>query len=324
MLLHNLKISLRKNKLLYYISNIVKQAAPTVLHRRMLTKKITLISKYPKDDVLFRLEYYNKLSEFMKLGDNAVSLSDVKRIKAASAYIFDTLKYSRYFPQTLKANFIFGDVIHTCLEPAIQKSRPIDGDNRNAILLNLDKKRHFLFLHDPIPFEKKINKLIGRGSITQPHRIRFFDQYFRNPKVDIGQVNKVGGRQEWIKPKITLMEHLKYKFILSLEGNDVATNLKWIMSSNSIAVMPAPKYETWFMEGRLIPNYHYILIQDDYSDLDAQLAYYSTNEEAARQIVKNANIYVEQFQDQDMEDLLSILVLEKYFYWTKQVQQISI
>ena len=32
-----------------------------------------------------------------------------------------------------------------------------------------------------------------------------------------------------------------------------------------VAVMPKPKYESWFMEGKLIPNYHYILIKDDYS-----------------------------------------------------------
>jgi len=72
---------------------------------------------------------------------------------------------------------------------------------------------------------------------------------------------------------MTIDEQLEYKFILSLEGNDVATNLKWIMSSNSLAFMPRPKYETWFMEGNLVPNHHYILIKDDYSDLEERLKY---------------------------------------------------
>ena len=40
------------------------------------------------------------------------------------------------------------------------------------------------------------------------------------------------------------------------------------MSSNSVAVMPKPKYESWFMEGKLIPDYHYVLIKDDYSDFE--------------------------------------------------------
>ena len=51
-----------------------------------------------------------------------------------------------------------------------------------------------------------------------------------------------------------MYDNLNYKFILAIEGYDVATNLKWIMSSNSLAVMPRPTYATWFMEGTLIPG----------------------------------------------------------------------
>src|SRR5690606_28634160 len=108
-------------------------------------------------------------------------------------------------------------------------------------------------------------------------------------------------------------QHLDYKFILALEGNDVATNVKWIMSSNSIAVMPKPTYETWFMEGQLIPDYHYICIKSDYSDLEEKLNYYIQNTNKALEIVANANAYVNQFKNQTHEDLISILVLEKYF-----------
>ena len=96
---------------------------------------------------------------------------------------------------------------------------------------------------------------------------------------------------------MTIDEQLDYKFILSLEGNDVATNLKWIMSSSSLAVMPRPKYETWFMEGTLVPNYHYILIKDDYSDLEERLKYYIVNTAEALEIVRNANEYVNQFRN---------------------------
>ena len=52
------------------------------------------------------------------------------------------------------------------------------------------------------------------------------------------------------------------------------------MSSNSVAVMPRPKYESWFMEGRLQPGVHYIEIKDDYSDLEDKIQYYSTHVEA--------------------------------------------
>ena len=92
--------------------------------------------------------------------------------------------------------------------------------------------------------------------------------------------------------KKTIREHLEYKFILSLEGNDVASNLKWVMSSNSIAVMTRPTCETWFMEGKLIPDYHYIEIKDDLSDLEEKLNYYIAHPAEAEQIVEHAHEYV--------------------------------
>ena len=85
------------------------------------------------------------------------------------------------------------------------------------------------------------------------------------------------------------------------------------MSSNSVAVMPKPKYESWFMEGKLIPNYHYILIKDDYSDLEEKLNFYIENPKKASSIIENAHNHVSKFQDQQTEDLLSLMVIDKYF-----------
>lgn len=81
---------------------------------------------------------------------------------------------------------------------------------------------------------------------------------------NLGEIKGRHPNKQWIVEKMTLRQHLDYKFILSLEGNDVASNLKWVMSSNSLAVMPRPTCETWFMEGRLIPNYHYVEIKPDF------------------------------------------------------------
>ena len=94
------------------------------------------------------------------------------------------------------------------------------------------------------------------------------------------------------------------------------------MSSNSLAVMPKPIYETWFMEGMLIPNYHYVLIKNDYSDLEDRLYYYNTHVNEALQIIQNAHQYVSQFKNNEQEDLISLLVLEKYFQKTQQLTEI--
>ncbi|SHF68109.1 glycosyl transferase family 90 [Pedobacter caeni] len=316
--LASLKIELKRNKLPYYIKNLLKQAVPKKVFEERLAVKLKSIEKFSTDEILERVRYYNQLDESLQFAPGSTRLDEVKLIKSANAYKIDTLAYARYFPKHFKADFIFGDVVHVASEPSFQKSRPIASDNANGILLNLDRKRHFFFVDDPISFENKKDMLIGRGAIVQAHRIDFMNKYFGGAGLDLGQTNVSGGNPDWIKPKISMYDHLKYKFILSLEGYDVATNLKWIMSSNSVAVMPKPKYETWFMEGTLEPNVHYIQIADDYSNLMEVLDYYITHPEKAKEIAANANAFVRKFQNKEKEDLISLLVLDKYFRLTSQ------
>lgn len=319
----NLYIAVKKNKIPYYALNIFRQVVPISLYQKLLNSKRKAIRNYDKETVLDRVNYYNKLQTVSTINDDAFAIKELKVFNSPKAYNFDLFEYWRYFKSNLKLNFLLGDVIHVETKPTIQKSRPIGNDNQNAILLKLDKKRHFLFINDHKEFAAKKDILIGRGVMSQPHRIRFMDMYFNHPLCDLGQVNKRGGNPDWLKPKINIIDHLAYKFILSLEGNDVATNLKWIMSSNSIAVMPKPKYETWFMEGRLIANHHYIQIKDDFTDLEEKLQYYINNPDKAQAIIKNANDHVKQFLHKQQEDLISLLVLEKYFYYTGQCGSIT-
>jgi len=324
MIFNKIFLSIKKNKVVYYIINYTRKLIPNKLYQKNLRKIILSPNEYNVNYLASRLNYYCKLNFPKDVGDNAVLLSEMNKIKGPSAYYFDTYEYIRYFRQSLRANFLFKDVIHIPDVPTLQKSRPIGDNNENAVILKIDKNRHFVFVKDPNQFFQKKDMLIGRGSINapnspQPHRVRFMEMYFNHPLCDLGQVNKVGGNPDWLKPKISIIDHLKYKFILSLEGNDVATNLKWVMSSNSIAVMPEPKYETWFMEGTLIPDFHFICIKKDYSDLEEKLRYYIDHPTEAQNIVKNANAYVKQFLDNRLEELISILVLQNYFYYTRQL-----
>ncbi|MBT5324386.1 MAG: lipopolysaccharide A protein, partial [Campylobacteraceae bacterium] len=82
--------------------------------------------------------------------------------------------------------------------------------------------------------------------------------------------------------------------------------------------MTKPKYESWYMEGLLIPNYHYVLLKDDYSDLEEKVRYYSENIEEANNIIKNGQEYLHQFKDDRREDLISLLIIEKYFKLQKE------
>lgn len=310
----------KNSKFLYYVKVLGWHLVPGIFYRSKLRKKIDRLSNLSETEqayVRFRVSYYNKLSPSRKIGDHATLLKNFGLPEKQRAYYFDTREYTRYFDPSLKANFLFGDITRVPDEPSIVKSRPIHGNNENSVILNLDKLRHFNFINDDTRFEDKKNMLVGRGVVKREHRIRFYELYFNHPMCNLGQIN-TNKNPHWVREFLTIREHLDYKFILCLEGNDVATNLKWVMSSNSLAVMPKPKFETWFMEGTLVGNKHYVKIKDDYSDLEERLHYYINNPHEANEIIRHAHAYVEQFKNKQREDLISLLVLDTYFKNTGQ------
>ena len=72
------------------------------------------------------------------------------------------------------------------------------------------------------------------------------------------------------------------------------------------------------MEGTLKPNYHYIEVNDDFSNLEERLQYYIDHPEEAEAIIQHAHEHVAQFKDQKREKLISLMVLKKYFQITNQ------
>lgn len=307
---------------LYYLRNLVRYyLLPDLLYRRRLAKVLAQLDvRKDQKNILDRVNYYNKLQPGQSTPAALMPLADHKFGKGMrSTYFFDTYEYTRWFSKRLLWHCVSGDVITVPGIPSILKSRPIGEENANSVLLNLDKTRHFVFLRDDIPFRGKEDRAIFRLAITgKPHRVRFMQMYYGSPICEAGIICPTPEfPPEWTRPKITLYDQLGYKFILAIEDNDVATNLKWIMSTNSVAVMPRPTYETWFMEGRLIPDYHYIEIKSDYSDLEERLRYYIEYPEKAEAIIAHAHEYIAQFLDLSRERLISLLVLQKYFACTE-------
>lgn len=308
---------IKQNKLWYYLRNyaIVFLGKQGGYQQRMATLKAEM-SEEQLAALEARVTYYCKLSAPAVLSGEK-HIRDLRSPKSPKAYYFDTYRYARYFDENNAIDFVFGDVIHIPKTASLVKSRPIGDGNENSVLLKLDEPRHYIRIVGDQPFRHKKNLLIGRGAIYQQHRFNFYDKYFGHQLCDLGSVGKKGiGKAEWEKPKMGLKEHLDYKFVLSLQGNDVATNLKWIMSSNSVAVMPKPTIETWFMEGTLVGGVHYIEIAADYSDLEAQLEYYIAHPEACEAIIKNAQQHTATFWNKKTEELCHLMVLERYFSMT--------
>ena len=319
------KLKHRNNKQKYYLLNYLSLILPDFLFRNRLRKILNSLKNYEILYIKDRVNYYNKLKNLEELPAETNQLKEFKIKNFHRTYFFDTNQYTRFYDKKLKLNMLFGDIVHIPQLPSIVKSRPINNNNQNSILLKLNKIRHFTFTNDKNKFENKKNKLIGRSAISLKHkkRIEFFKIYFNHPLCDLGAINKNTPYPKWLKNKISIEDHLKYKFIMCVEGVDVATNLKWVMSSKSIAVMPKPKIESWFMENRLIPDYHYIEIKEDYSNLETKLNHFIKNTKKCNEIIKNANEYVLQFRNKKRENLISLLVLEKYFHFTNQKKKIS-
>lgn len=314
-LLHNGKNS----KLAYFVGAYLRDMTPRCLLRPFLKRKLQQAeSRADWDYIKRRVDYYNLLAADTPYSheawlQNTVALDKQPKTRQ-KVYYFDTMQYGRWFPGHLRWSILPGDPRQNAQWPAITKCRYLNDDCRLSVLLNLNKVRHFLFVNDKMPWAAKRNQALFRGDLgsRKQNRTDFMHRWYGHPMVDAGMTNHEG-EEQWHREKLTIDEQLQYKFVMSLEGNDVASNLKWIMSSNSIAVMPRPTCETWFMEGQLVPDYHYIEVKPDFSDLQERLAYYLDHPEEAEAIIEHAHEWVQQFRDKRREDLISLLVLKKYF-----------
>lgn len=310
----------RNIKFLYYVHGMLREGLRRLGHRKSRQSLLKQVEHLDSEVLHHRLSYYCKSNTAFELGALVVALGTLKLPKKHRTYYFDLMEYARYFPDTLALSYMFGDVTHIPPTPTLVKSRPIQDNNAHSVLFKFNKVRHFTFTHDRVPYHKKKNRLLGRAKVYQAHRRAFFRQYINHPMCNLGQINSGTPHDAWVKQKMSINEHLTYKFIWCQEGNDVATNLKWVMSSNSIAVMPRPTYETWFMEGTLQPNVHYIAVRDDFSDLEERLTYYLEHPNEALEITRNAQQYVRQFRNSKLEKALCLLVLDQYFVNSGQLE----
>lgn len=317
-------------KLHYYSVHTLLRMLPNVLHRtyaRTLLSQFDKMSYAEQSELMARVHYYCQLQHPFPLDhDSRVSVRHFRKT-GGNTYFFDLRKIIKGFCPDLEFCFINGDVTHVPPTPCFVKSRPIEGNRSNSVLLKLNAVRHYQFVDDPLPFDKKKDNLVWRGDGFWSHREAFIEQYFQHPLCDISRCDyhkaHAASNMATFDPFMPIREQLKSKFIVSLEGRDVATNLKWILASNSVCIMPKPKFETWFMEGLLQPGVHYVEIRDDYQDLLEKLHYYLDRPDEAKQIIHNANQWVTPFKNVQREHLLGLLVAMKYFTLSRQAEAMA-
>ncbi|KAK1740891.1 hypothetical protein QTG54_008143 [Skeletonema marinoi] len=94
-----------------------------------------------------------------------------------------------------------------------------------------------------VPWSEKLSKVFWRGATTRG-RLDYLAQWINyddnHTDIAFSKVvqTKTNFKREYVKKqyfreKQSLLEMNRYKYLLSIEGNDVATGLKWMLYSNS-------------------------------------------------------------------------------------------
>ena len=328
--MQNLKSSnAKRRKLLYYLYHTpLVYFFPSIISRLRL--KNILNNSFQEEYIQSRVRYYFKKTSNFRVSNEGKNLSELFwnqffKNKQNSHFI-DFYNLLQFFNKKNKVDFIYStkDYIDSSIAkkhppyPTFVKSRPVGFNNQNSILLKLNQVKLFHFIKDPKKFENKKNQAVWRGDIrNNSQREYFVKNFYRTPLFDIGQTSP---KQDvaWMKSFMSIKDQLNFKFIFCLEGKCISTNLYWAMSSNSVCVMPKPKYESWFMEGKLEDGVHYIEVKDDFSNAQEKIEFYNNNNDKCLEIIQNAQKFVKQFKNAKQERLIQLLILKQYFQYTGQ------
>jgi hypothetical protein len=310
-------------KLKFYTKSIFEHLLiPDFVFRVRLPNFLAKADKKDVINAFKRVNYYFKRDTFFDLDDvDTETLSSLSCFDK-SAYYYDIRSTLRHFPKESRFDCWLRDVITVPNNPCFVKCRPIGKFNDNSAILKLNQVRHYRKICDNSTFSKKESKIVWRGSVFQRSwRAKFIKKLIDNPFCNIGAVKGTGGilDNRFEKEYLPISEQLKYKFIFSIEGADVATNLKWIAQSNSLCFMKKPTHESWFMENLLIPDYHYVLVDETLDDIDDKIQYYLEYPDKAEKIISNMKKFYSQFEDSSNEILVSLLVVMKYLYLSGQL-----
>ncbi|WP_258098003.1 glycosyl transferase family 90 [Marinoscillum pacificum] len=164
-----------------------------------------------------------------------------------------------------------------------------------------------------IPWNKKNNNVIWRGATTgSKTRESFVKKYFDNYDIGFSNVKQKPHLEPFKKNTISIAEQLKSKFIVSLQGNDIASNIRWTLFSNSVLIMPKPKWTSWAMDEKLNPQEHYLELNDDLSNLEDLLEWAQSNDSLCQQIAQNGKNFISQVLDSEYDDQIRFRLLDQY------------
>ena len=229
-----------------------------------------------------------------------------------------------YLPDELKKYPMFAKVRPNCSNETCQKSKI------ESILLPLNRKRHFgvasIIPENDISWDEKIAKAVWRGKFGKTHdtikdtndiKFALVSRHINSTAVDAKfSKHTKGAPPHMIGSYMDVKEQLKYKYIISIEGNDVSSGLKWMLFSNSVVIMPKPTWESWAMEGMLEEFVHYIPIERDGSNVEEMIQWAEEHPAQTRMIAERSTLFIYDLlfhpQANDDEQNIMISIMERF------------
>jgi hypothetical protein len=218
--------------------------------------------------------------------------------------------------------------------PTFVKSRNINHPKRSVLLPieNLYIPHHYIKdVANDNHFKNKIPSCVWRGSNSgdffwyserRASRRDLVLKYKNNENYNIGlswdnykkkEIQQIDfNPKDYVKSYLSIKGQLKYMFIISVEGNDFATNLNWILLSNSVALIPKFYIDSWKMERHLIPYIHYVPLENDFSDLDDKMKWCLDNLDKCEEIAYMSKMYALQFSNNDKEKYIIKEIIRIY------------
>lgn len=188
-------------------------------------------------------------------------------------------------------------------------------ENKNASWIKLTTNIQKANLNNP--WDKKINKIFWRGNTTGDFYPYTIENFSKLPRLTLSVLSKlypnlIDSELSYYSPQITYehygpnllkfckmlftkkpkgikeVEHLKYKYLASLDGNAATgTRVAWIMLSNSVLVKQESKKIQWYYSA-LKAYFNYVPLKHDLTDIFKQINWMKEHDDKLEKISSNA------------------------------------
>ena len=201
--------------------------------------------------------------------------------------------------------------------PVLVKTRD---QQSGGVIANLNSVRHWgeVFKHPDTLWKHKKNECVWRGADTGGSpRLDFVKRFHGNHNIGFSSFVQDALRtpdrypHHFQKPPETITSMLTYKYLPVINGNDKSSSLGWVLGSNSVPLMPEPRFHSWLCEPWLHAGTHFVEIKDDYSDFEEKLQWCKDNDDKCKEIAQNGKEFMLQFTNPPRESYIEEKLIDR-------------